>query len=321
MRTTTLGTTGLEVSRVAYGTWQLGGDWGEFDEDAAVAAVRRARELGVNFFDTAQAYGFGASERLLGKALRRELTRERDSVVIATKGGVRPDGGGRDASPAFLREGVEQSLRALGVETIDLYQVHWPDPKTSAAETAEALQRMVDEGKIRHVGVSNYDVAQMEEFGAVRPVETLQPPYHLFRRGIEAEILPYTRAKGIGVLAYSPLASGLLTGRFDENTTFDEGDWRSKATAFTGDALRRNLAVVRRLSDFARARGHRVGEIAIAWVLAHVDVALVGARSSSSIESSAAAADIALSADEIAEIGRIASDGVPIEGASPEGVA
>ncbi|WP_314173478.1 aldo/keto reductase [Streptomyces winkii] len=321
MRTTTLGVTGLQVSRVAFGTWQLGGDWGPFDEDAAIAAVRRARELGVDFFDTAQAYGFGASERLLGRALRSDLVRDRDSVVIATKGGVQPDGGGRDASAAFLREGVEQSLRALDVETIDLYQVHWPDPKTPAAETAGALQEMVDEGKLRHVGVSNYDAEQMAEFAAVRPVETLQPPYHLFRRGIEAEILPYAREHGIGVLAYSPLASGLLTGRFDENTRFDEDDWRSKATAFTGDALRQNLEVVRRLSEFARARGHSVSEIAIAWVLAHVDVALVGARSTSSIESSAAAADITLSDDEVAEIERIASDGVQIEGASPEGVA
>lgn len=331
MRTTTLGATGLEVSRVAYGTWQLGGDWGPFDEDVATAAIRRARELGINFFDTAQAYGFGASERLLGKALRGDLARDRDGVVIATKGGVRPPGpkgpegtprgGGRDASAAFLREGVEQSLRALDVETIDLYQVHWPDPETPAAETAGALQEMVDEGKLRHVGVSNYDAAQMAEFAAVRPVETLQPPYHLFRRGIEAEILPYTQKHGIGVLAYSPLASGLLTGRFDEDTRFDENDWRSKATAFTGDALRRNLAVVRRLSDFAEARGHSVSEIAIAWVLARVDVALVGARSSSSIESSAAAADITLSDDELAEIESIAADGVQIEGASPEGVA
>ncbi|QPP05073.1 aldo/keto reductase [Streptomyces bathyalis] len=321
MRTTTLGSTGLEVSRVAYGTWQLGGDWGPFDEDAATAAIRRARDLGINFFDTAQAYGFGASERLLGKALRGDLARDRDSIVIATKGGVRPDGGGRDASAAFLREGVEQSLRALDVETIDLYQVHWPDPETPAAETAGALQEMADEGKLRHVGVSNYDAAQMAEFAAVRPVETLQPPYHLFRRGIEAEILPYTRKHGIGALAYSPLASGLLTGRFDENTRFDENDWRSKATAFTGDALRQNLAVVRRLSDFAEARGHSVSEIAIAWVLARVDVALVGARSSSSIESSAAAAHITLSDDELAEIEDIAADGVQIEGASPEGVA
>ncbi|HEV7625867.1 MAG TPA: aldo/keto reductase, partial [Streptomyces sp.] len=128
MRTTTLGATGLRVSRVAYGTWQLSGEWGSFDEDAAITAIRHARELGVNFFDTAQAYGFGASERLLGKALRDELTRDRDSVVIATKGGIRPDGGGRDTSAGFLRDGVEQSLRALGTETIDLYQVHWPDP-------------------------------------------------------------------------------------------------------------------------------------------------------------------------------------------------
>lgn len=274
MRTTTLGTTGLQVSRIAYGTWQLGGDWGPFDEDAATAAVRRARELGVNFFDTAQAYGFGASERLLGKALRQDLARDRDSVVIATKGGVRPAerGGGRDASAAFLREGVEQSLRALDVESIDLYQVHWPDPATPAAETAGALQEMLDEGKLRHVGVSNYDASQMAEFAAVRPVETLQPPYHLFRRGIEEEILPYAREHGIGVIAYSPLASGLLTGRFDENTSFDEDDWRSKATAFTGEALRRNLAVVRRLARFAEERGHTVSRLAIAWVLARADV-------------------------------------------------
>ncbi|OEV03805.1 aldo/keto reductase [Streptomyces nanshensis] len=323
MRTTTLGATGLQVSRVAYGTWQLGGDWGAFDEEAATAAVRRARELGVNFFDTAQAYGFGASERLLGKALRQDLVRDRDSVVIATKGGVRPAerGGGRDASAAFLREGVEQSLRALDVEHIDLYQVHWPDPRTPAAETAGALQEMVDEGKVRHVGVSNYDAEQMAEFAAVRPVETLQPPYHLFRRGIEESVLPYARAHCIGVLAYSPLASGLLTGRFDENTRFAADDWRSRATAFTGEALRRNLAVVRRLSDLARARGIGVSQLAIAWVLARADVALVGARSSGNIEASAAAADVDLSEADLAEIEEIASDGVPIEGASPEGVA
>ncbi|SCK06241.1 hypothetical protein H181DRAFT_00156 [Streptomyces sp. WMMB 714] len=324
MQTTRLGATGPTVSRVAYGTWQLGGEWGSFDEDAAKRAVRHARELGVNFFDTAQAYGFGASERLLGEALREDLARDRESVVIATKGGIRPlptSGVVRDASPAFLREGVEQSLRALGVETIDLYQVHWPDPEVPAAETAGALQEMADEGKLRHVGVSNYDVAQMEEFSAVRPVETLQPPYHLFRRGIEDGILPYAKEHGIGVLAYSPLASGLLTGRFDETTRFEESDWRSRATAFTGEALRRNVAVVRRLAAFAEARGHTVSQIAIAWVLARADVALVGARSSANIEASAAAADIALSGEELAEIERIAADGVQVEGASPEGIA
>lgn len=320
MRTTTLGATGLQVSRIAYGTWQLGGEWGSFDEDAAVSAIRHARELGINFFDTAQAYGFGASERLLGRALREDLTRDRDSVVIATKGGVRPEGG-RDASAGFLREGVEQSLRALDIDHIDLYQVHWPDADVPAEETAGALQELVDAGKIRHVGVSNYDVTQMGEFATVRPVETLQPPYHLFNRGIEAEILPYTRARQIGVLAYSPLASGLLTGRFDEGSTFAADDWRSQATAFTGDALRRNVAVVRRLAEFAARRNLTVGQLAIAWVLARVDVAIVGARSSSNIEASAKAAEVSLDDDELAEIESIAADGVPVEGASPEGVA
>jgi aryl-alcohol dehydrogenase-like predicted oxidoreductase len=321
MLTTALGATDLEVSRVAYGTWQLGGDWGSFDRRAATAAIRHAHELGVNFFDTAQAYGFGASEELLGDALREVLDRDRESVVIATKGGVRPDGGGRDASAAFLREGVESSLRALGVERIDLYQVHWPDPKVPAAETAGALQELVDQGKLRYVGVSNYDARQMAEFASVRPVDTLQPPYHLFQRGIEEEILPYAREHRIGVLAYSPLASGLLTGRFDEHTGFEAGDWRSKATAFTGDALRRNVAVVRRLEDFAAERGHSVSQLAIAWVLARVEVAIVGARGSANIEASARAAEIDLSEGELAEIERIAADGVQIKGASPEGIA
>ncbi|RKN09291.1 aldo/keto reductase [Streptomyces radicis] len=319
MKTTALGRTGLRVSRIAYGTWQLGGDWGSFDEDAAIAAIRHARELGVNVFDTAQAYGFGAAERVLGKALRPELTRDRDGVVIATKGGVVP--GGRDASPARLRAGVESSLRALGVETIDLYQVHWPDPSVPIAETAGALQDLADSGKIRHVGVSNYGVEQMEEFAAVRPVETLQPPYHLFRRAVEERVLPYAAEHGVGVLAYSPLASGLLTGRIDEDTTFDEGDWRGGATAFTGDALKRNVAVVRELAAFAEERGMTVSQLAIAWVLARrgVDVAIVGARGSANIEASAAAADVELTAADLAAIDRITEDAVQIEGSTPEG--
>ena len=195
MKTIILGRSGLRVSRVAFGAWQLGGEWGRFDEDAAIAAIRRARELGVNFFDTAQAYGFGASERLLGAALRGELTAHRDQLVIATKGGLRMTDTGlvRDASPRWLREGVDASLSALGVDHIDLYQVHWPDPTVPAAETAGALGELVAEGKIGHVGVSNYDAAQMAEFAATLPVETLQPPYHLFRRQIEDEVLPYSR--------------------------------------------------------------------------------------------------------------------------------
>jgi aryl-alcohol dehydrogenase-like predicted oxidoreductase len=202
MKTTRLGRSGLHVTRIAFGTWQLGGDWGRFDEAAAVAAIRRARELGVNFFDTAQAYGFGASEQILGKALRDELTSDRDELVIATKGGLRQTDSGlvRDASPQWLRRGVDASLTALGVDHIDLYQLHWPDPAVPAAETAGALADLVTEGKIGHVGVSNYDTMQMAEFAATLPVETLQPPYHLFRREIEADELSFSRAHNIGML-------------------------------------------------------------------------------------------------------------------------
>jgi hypothetical protein len=266
VKTTTLGRTGLQVSRIAFGTWQLGGDWGHFDESVAITAIRRARELGVNFFDTAQAYGFGASEHILGKALRDELARERDELVIATKGGLRQSAFGvvRDASPRWLRRGVDASLTALGVDRIDLYQVHWPDPTVPAAETAGALGELISDGKIRHVGVSNYNAAQMAEFSATLPVETLQPPYHLFRRDIENEVLPYCRTHDIGVLVYGPLAHGLLTGTLNAHTAFAGNDWRSTSGDFTGDTFSRNLATVRALAIFAADFGITVSQLAIA---------------------------------------------------------
>ncbi len=191
MRTVMLGATGLEVTPLAYGTWQFGGDWGPVDERAAMAAIGHARSLGINFFDTAQACGFGRSERLLGRALAADLRAARESVVIATKGGLRMDGENlvRDASPAWLRKGAEASLDALGTDYIDLYQVHWPDPQTPIGETAAALAELIREGLIRHVGVSNYSPGQIEQFATVLPVETIQQPYHLFRRDIEADLL------------------------------------------------------------------------------------------------------------------------------------
>ena len=212
MKRTILGRSGLEVSRIAFGTWQLGGQWGPTDTAAATAAIRRAAEDGVTFFDTAQAYGFGASERLLADALRGI---PRQDVVIATKGGLRSVGSGvvRDSSPEWIRSGVDASLTALNTDYIDLYQVHWPDLATPFEETAETLAKLVAEGKVRHVGVSNFDAAQMASFSETLPVETLQPPYHLFRRDIEAEILPYAAAHDIGVLVYGPLAHGLLSGQ------------------------------------------------------------------------------------------------------------
>jgi aryl-alcohol dehydrogenase-like predicted oxidoreductase len=316
--------TRLEVSRIALGTWQLGGDWGSFDEQAAVHAIRSAYELGVNAFDTAQAYGFGRSERLLGRALAYELSVNREHIVLATKGGLRQTREGlvRDSTPAWLRRGVEESLRALGVEYIDLFQVHWPDPLVPFPETVESLQLLVDEGKIRHFGVSNFDARQVAEFSRMRPAETVQPPYHLFRREIENDLLPYCREHDVGVLVYGPLAHGLLTGSLDETTTFPVGDWRARSPIFRGARFERALAVVAELGDFARQRGFTVAQLAVAWTLAHpaVHVAIVGSRSASHVADAVAALDLRLSIGDLAEIDQIVGPSMPIDGPTPEAV-
>ena len=324
MKTTTLGKSGLHVSRIAFGTWQLGGDWGSFDEAAAIATIRRALDLGINFFDTAQGYGFGASERILGKALRPELLRDRESVVIATKGGLRLTDSGlvRDSSPAWLRWGVDASLAALDVDYIDLYQVHWPDPKVPFSETAGALADLVAQGKIRHVGVSNFDVAQMDEFSSTLPVEPVQPPYHLFRRDIEDQLLPYCFAEDIGVLVYGPLAHGLLTGTLRSDARFERRDWRGKSDVFRGDTYRRNLTVVDQLALFAAHLGITVSQLAIAWALSHpaVHVAIVGARRVTHLEDSVGAVDTTLTDGELGEIDRITRSATPVTGPFPESV-
>jgi aryl-alcohol dehydrogenase-like predicted oxidoreductase len=325
MRTVTLGATRLEVTPLAYGTWQFGGDWGAVDEPAAIAAIQHARSLGINFFDTAQAYGFGRSERLLGTALAADLRSARESVVIATKGGLRMDGDQlvRDASPAWLRKGVEASLDALGIDYIDLYQVHWPDPHTPIGDTAAALAELVREGLIGHVGVSNYTAAQIEQFATVLPVETIQPPYHLFRRDIEADLLPYAAARNIGVLAYGPLAHGLLGGAISEASSFAAGDWRAHSPAFTGEGFDRNLEVVATLRAFAADRGATIAQLAVAWVLSHpaVQVAIVGARTPAHLTESLGALDLQLNRDDLTEIDNIMAAAVPVGGPSPEGMS
>jgi aryl-alcohol dehydrogenase-like predicted oxidoreductase len=325
MQTVTLGATGLEVTSLAYGTWQFGGDWGPVDARAAIEAIGYARSLGINFFDTAQAYGFGRSERLLGQALAAELRSARDSVVIATKGGLRMDGGNlvRDASPAWLRKGTEASLEALGTEYIDLYQVHWPDPQTPIEETAAALAELVREGLIRHVGVSNYTPGQIEQFAAVLPVQTVQPPYHLFRRDAETDLLPYAQAHNIGVLAYGPLAHGLLGGAITSTTTFGPGDWRTHSPAFTGDGFARNLQVVAALRSFAGRLGATIAQLAVAWVLAHpaVQVAVVGARTPAHQAETLGALDLTLSQADLAEIDTIMAAAAPVGGPTPEGMS
>ncbi|MEA2645514.1 MAG: hypothetical protein QOE92_597 [Chloroflexota bacterium] len=316
-----LGRSELDVSRIALGTWQLGGDWGATDEEAAISAIHHAYDRGVNFFDTAQGYGFGASEQLVAKAIRQYA---RDDVVIATKAGLRSLGGAqveRDASADAIRKGVDDSLRALGTEYIDLLQVHWPDPRTPFSETAGALAELVAAGKVRHVGVPNFNPDEINEFSATLPVETLQPPYHLFHRDIEAAVLPYAQAHDIGVLAYGPLAHGLLSGHLGAETRFAEDDWRSHSADFQGDTFARNLRVVATLEHFANDElGVPLSRLAVAWSLANpaVHVAIIGTRSAEHVDDAVAAAGLELTDDVLARIDEIAKDAAHMRGPRPE---
>ena len=320
MQETRLGRSGLTVSRIAFGTWQLGGDWGPTDEAEAIAAIRRAADRGVTLFDTAQGYGFGQSERLLAKA----LDGRRDGLVVATKGGLRPTptgGVSRDASPEWIRRGVDDSLRALRTDSIDLYQVHWPDPSTPFEDTAGALAELINEGKVRHVGVSNFSAEEMESFSATLPVETLQSPYHLFHRTIEESVLPYTEAQDIGVLIYGPLAHGLLSGALHADMRLPPGDWRAASADFRGDAYQRNLAAVAGLQRLALEELHiGVSQLALAWALAHsaIDVAIVGTRNPAHIDDAVAAADVKLEPETLERIDEIMRGTQPIAGPSPE---
>ncbi len=327
MEYTQFGRTALHVSKISYGTWQFGGDWGHIEREQreeGKATVRRALELGINFFDTAQAYGFGLSERMLGEALQPELRSQRDKIMLATKGGLRMEGDTllRDASAHWLRQGVEESLRNLGVDYIDLYQVHWPDPNTPIEETASALDSLVHEGKIRYVGVSNYNVEQMRAFERTRKLDALQPPYSLFRRDIEREIVPYCQQHGIGVLVYGPLAHGLLGGSFTPQTTFAPDDWRSKSEFFHGENFQRNVAVVEQLNRLATREGMTIAQLAIAWVLAQpaIDVAIVGARNPEQLAQTALTGDRHLTQETLQEIESIMRKAVPIGGPAPEGM-
>jgi aryl-alcohol dehydrogenase-like predicted oxidoreductase len=227
----------------------------------------------------------------------------------------------RDASPDWVRRGVDASLKALDTDYIDLYQIHWPDPRVPFAQTGQTLAELVKAGKIRHVGVSNFNAAQMEEFSQTLPVETLQPPYHLFRREIEDSILPYARANDIGVLVYGPLAHGLLTGALKADTRFAPGDWRAKSDVFKGEEYRRNLRIVEALNRFAENElDTSVSQLAIAWTLANpaVHVAIVGTRNPKHIDDAVGAVRLKLDAGAIRRIDEIVAAEVPVGGPSPE---
>ncbi len=273
--------TSLEVSRVALGTWAIGGwMWGGTDEAESVATIRAALEHGINLIDTAPVYGFGRSEEIVGKAIAEGHLRSR--VLIATKTGLgwRDGKPYRDASRARIMDEVEDSLRRLQTDYIDIYQVHWPDPLVSVEETADAMHTLLRQEKIRAIGVSNFSVAQMERFRRVAPLHVLQPPYNLFERAIEADILPYCRNNKIATLGYGALCRGLLSGRIRADTGFGGDDLRRTDPKFQPPRLAQYLAAVQELDRLAQRRfGKRVIHLAVRWVLDQgVSTALWGAR-------------------------------------------
>jgi aryl-alcohol dehydrogenase-like predicted oxidoreductase len=281
METTHVSGTPLKVSRVALGTWAIGGwMWGGTDDARSVATIREALEHGVNIIDTAPVYGFGHSEEVVGKALAEGKLRSR--AVIASKVGLEWRDGGvfRNSSRDRILREIDDSLRRLQTDVIDIYQVHWPDPKVPIEETAETMHMLLREGRIRAIGCSNFSVAEMDRFRQVAPLHVVQPPYNMFERAIEADILPYCLDRGITTLGYGALCRGLLSGRMRANTTFDGDDLRRDDPKFRSPRFGQYLDAVEQLERLAAHRyGKRVIDLAVRWVLDQgIDVALWGAR-------------------------------------------
>ena len=311
MQTTELGNTGMQVTRIGFGAWAIGGGdwefgWGPQEDAESVAAIERALEQGVNWIDTAAGYGFGHSEEVVGSALAN-VAGERPFVF--TKCSLLDDGS-RKVVHSLKRDSVlreaEASLKRLGVDAIDLYQIHWPDPEPDIDEGWAALAELKEQGAVRHIGVSNFDVDQMERIKSIAPVETLQPPYSLVNRGVEPEILPYAEREGVGVIVYSPMASGLLTGKMTRERieAMPGNDWRKRDEDFNEPLLSRNLELVERLTRVAERHGTTPGAVAIAWTLRNpaVDAAIVGFRRPDQVDPLTISASLELSSEDVAAI-------------------
>lgn len=271
----------LRVSRVALGTWAMGGwMWGGADTNESIATVRAALDHGINLIDTAPAYGFGLAEEIVGCALSSPGSRSH--AVIATKTGLEwhDDRVYRNATRQRIVSEVEDSLRRLRTDCIDIYQVHWPDPLVSIGETAETMRDLYEQGKIRSIGVSNFSLAQLQQFRQIAPVHVVQAPYNLFERGIEADILPYCRYHDIVTLGYGALCRGLLSGRMSLDSTFAQGDLRHVDPKFQAPRFAQYLEAVRQLDELARTQfNRRVIHLAVRWMLdSGISVALWGGR-------------------------------------------
>ena len=300
--------TSLKPSRIAIGTWAIGGwMWGGTDEAESISTIRTALEHGVNVIDTAPVYGFGRSEEIVGKAIAEGQLRSR--VLVATKVGLEWEHGRvfRNASRARILQEVDESLRRLRTDYIDIYQVHWPDPLVTIDETAEAMHTLFEQGKIRAIGVSNFSVGQMERFRRVAPLHVMQPPYNLFERGIESDILPYCLKRKIATFGYGALCRGLLSGRMQADSKFEGDDLRRTDPKFQQPRFAQYLAAVERLDRFAQQRfGKRVIHLAIRWMLDQgITTALWGARHSYQLQPVDEVGGWRLDAPAKAEIDRI----------------
>jgi len=305
------GKTDIEITPIGLGAWAIGGPWkvgwGPQDDNESADTIRRSLDLGINWIDTAAAYGLGHSEEVVGKAIKG-----RERPYIFTKcslvwGENNVDRGVTNSlKAASIRREVEESLQRLDIDVIDLYQIHWPNPDPDIEEGWSTLAELKKEGKVRHIGVSNFSVEQMQRAEKIAPVETLQPPYSLVEPDVNKEILPYCGRNDIGVIVYSPMASGLLTGAMSKErmANLAEGDWRKSHPNFTGERLDRNLQIAAILDRIGKEHNVSAGVAAIAWTLSNpaVTAAIVGARRPKQIEELEAAANFRLSASELQQI-------------------
>jgi aryl-alcohol dehydrogenase-like predicted oxidoreductase len=310
VKTATLGRTGFEITRVGFGAWAIGGGdwewgWGAQEDDESVAAIHRALELGVNWIDTAAQYGLGHSEEVVARALEGVEPRP----YVFTKGG-QPEGPNRTSYQTLKRDSLrrecEGSLARLGVDAIDLYQIHWPIPDDEVEEGWTELAELKQEGLVRHIGVSNFSVEQLERAERIAPVETLQPPYSLLDRAVEEDVLPWCQEHDVGVIVYSPMGSGLLTGKMTRERieSLPPDDWRTKSDRFREPELSRNLELVERVQRVAERHGVEPGAVAVAWTLRHpaVDGAITGFRRPDQVDPIVVAATLELSDEDVAEL-------------------